>query len=554
MSKIKLLLPFFFRDAKTQAALIAAGALISFLDLTFVLRAKHFLDAGAWLHEVKFFFREAMLLLGIFLSAEGLRFWAHYASDQLTRRFALRLQDALVARVAAAPLATFVGQRRGDLMARVMKDADALSLFSVSFLASLLRDPLRALFFLGLLLASSPVFGALVVVGASAVGWITRRYRSSAEEMFAAMRHLDGTLFQWMETLLEHFPFLKAHSATGWLYAQWCQANERVWQRQMQANRMFLRYRLYTLLFFVALMAFLFVAALQNWGLFSNTPGTVAMLAASTFFCFSGLRQTALHWAGGIEEWGRACKIAEILSWKPETQTPPVAVCFPQDGGLRAVRLENVAFSYESGKPVLRCVNWVLRRGMAAALAGPNGSGKTTLAYLLLRLFEPQGGAIYYNDSHAREWDLQELRRRVGLVFQEPCLIDGTLRENLLAPAADAPFEKQQEAFGLVGLGALARDPATLDEFQIGPKKMGLSYGERQRLGLARVLLLDPDLLILDEATSALDPDSERDILRKLLERRRDKITVVISHRSRELGLPLEPFYLKDGEILSGAS
>lgn len=526
---------------------MGAGAFISFLDLALLARAKSFLDEALWHKELALFFQQALFLLGIFIAVETLRFWQTFQAELVAKRFCQRLQDALVAGIVAAPMSLFLSQPRGDLLQRVMKDADRISYFSGYFLSSLLREPLRALFFAGILFYTSPSFGLLALGGGAAALLAARMFQRRVASVCEELRQNEGTLFQRLETLLQHFPFLKAYNSGGVIYQHWLRTNQRVLQLNTRATRFHLMHALFHLLFMVGMLGLLFLAAWGNWGLFPSTPGTVALIAAATYFCFSGLRQTATQWTGLTDEWVRARKLAEILEWPPEKSLAETPREFPQP--LREVRIEDLAFGYHPEKTVLSGVDWKLQAGSAMALIGPNGSGKTTLSFLLLRLLEPQRGVIYYDGIPASQLDLTSLRRRVGLVFQEPFLIDGTLRENLLYNVDEIPFGAQQEALHVVGLGALAPNTRALESFQIGPKGQGLSYGERQRLALARALLANPDLLILDEAASALDPDSEHQILAEVLRRRADKMTLLISPRVKTPALPLEKYLLNHGKL-----
>lgn len=545
--KIKPLFPFFIKFWKAYLLLMVGGALISFLDLSLLLRAKSFLDQGVWQQETVLFLKASCLLLGLFLLLEGLRFWQHFEGDLVTKRLTQRLQDALVERISAAPMSTFVSQRRGDLFQRVMKDVDEVSLFSGQFLASFLRDPLRALFFAVLLFLASPIFGVLAFLCGGMVLLLTKIYQRKVKQVFEKLQQNEGSLFQWFETLLHYFPFLKAYNSSHLITSKWSQCNEKVIGLNLKATKLLLGHRFLNLSFLLILMGILFFAAIQDWGLFSNSPGTVATIAVSTFLCFSGLRNAALNWAGLTDQWVRAQKIAEILSWRPEAATAKNGKRLRET--LNEVHIENLSFGYLPGKKILRKINWRLEQGMAVSLTGANGSGKSTLAYLLLRLFDPQQGKICFNQMDFSQLDLMALRRHVGLIFQEPFLLNGSLKENLLYNVAPVTFEKQQEAMRLVGLESLAKSDQALDSFQVGHKGLGLSYGERQRLALGRALLANPDFLILDEATSALDPDSEQQILTDLLKRREDKITLLISHRLRKGMLPLKRYHLKNGEL-----
>lgn len=197
------------------------------------------------------------------------------------------------------------------------------------------------------------------------------------------------------------------------------------------------------------------------------------------------------------------------------------------------IRFDNVSFSYPSrpGVTVIRNFSTVIQPGTMIALAGPSGAGKSTLVSLLLRLFEPENGDIYYDEKNGRDIPLSALRSQMAVVPQDIFLFGGTIRENIAygrihaseAEIIDAAVKANAWDF-------ICRFPEGLDTV-VGERGTQLSGGQRQRIAIARAVLKDPRILILDEATSSLDSESERlvqDALDKLMTGR---TSVVIAHR-----------------------
>jgi ATP-binding cassette subfamily B protein len=179
---------------------------------------------------------------------------------------------------------------------------------------------------------------------------------------------------------------------------------------------------------------------------------------------------------------------------------------------------------------VIHEVTLGLRPGEVLGLLGRTGSGKTTLARLLLRLYDPQAGAVRLNGVDLRELPLAELRRRVGVVTQEVQLFRSTLRDNLTLFDPDVADERIWEALEALGLGAWARGLADGLDTPIEGSD-GLSAGEAQLLAFARVFLLDPGLVILDEASSRLDPATERQLEQAVDRLLEGRTAVIIAHR-----------------------
>jgi ABC-type multidrug transport system fused ATPase/permease subunit len=223
-------------------------------------------------------------------------------------------------------------------------------------------------------------------------------------------------------------------------------------------------------------------------------------------------------------------RVAEILDEPIDVQERPDAAA--PDLVRGSVEFEDVTLSYERGEPVLDRVSFAVRAGEALALVGPSGSGKSTIANLLLRLIDPDRGRVLIDGRDVRDWPLAELRRRVALVEQEPCLLHATIAENIRYARPDASDGDVREAARRAALGAfIERLPGQYDTI-VGERGLALSAGERQRIAIARALLADPAILVLDEPSAALDPGSERLVADGYRAAMQGRTTIVITHRT----------------------
>lgn len=180
------------------------------------------------------------------------------------------------------------------------------------------------------------------------------------------------------------------------------------------------------------------------------------------------------------------------------------------------ISFENVTFKYPTAspehKPILQGASFKLKAGDSTAIVGPSGSGKSTIIQLVERFYDPNEGAILYDDKDIRHIHLSVLRENIGLVSQEPVMIMGTIRDNLLYGNIDATEEECEEALRQANAHFVFELESGLDTFVGTAGIMNMSGGQKQRIAIARALIKKPKILILDEATSALDPKSEAEV------------------------------------------
>ena len=220
----------------------------------------------------------------------------------------------------------------------------------------------------------------------------------------------------------------------------------------------------------------------------------------------------------------------KVLALPPEPR-PEHPVPIPQ---LETLQFDEVSFQHQSAnQPALKEISFTVSRGETIAFVGPSGSGKTTLVKLLVGLYRPKEGHIFYNGTPEDEVDIEGLRERIGFVTQDAQLFSGSIRENLLFVRPGASDEECMDVLRQASVDSLlSRADRGLDTV-IGEGGVKVSGGEKQRLAIARALLRRPDLLVFDEATSSLDSLTEEEISQTIREvaGMRDAITILIAHR-----------------------
>jgi ABC-type multidrug transport system fused ATPase/permease subunit len=245
-------------------------------------------------------------------------------------------------------------------------------------------------------------------------------------------------------------------------------------------------------------------------------------------------------------------RVFDVLDRDPEVSDAPDAVAL--EDVRRGITFDGVDFAYGPGRPVLHGVRFTARVGALTALVGPSGAGKSTALALLLRLYDPDAGAIRIDERDLRTLRIDTVRQRVALVLQAHYLFGATVRENVALAVPGATDAEVAEVLRLACaddfVGALPDGWNTV----LGTRGTKLSSGQRQRLAIARALLKDAPILVLDEPTAALDPETERRVLENLRHWGRERVILIVTHRPATIRLADEVVVLRAGRVVEAGA
>ena len=220
-------------------------------------------------------------------------------------------------------------------------------------------------------------------------------------------------------------------------------------------------------------------------------------------------------------------------------------------GGRYDISFQHVTFGYEEGKEVLRDISFTVPQGRTFGVLGGTGSGKSTIIQLLSRLYEleDKGGCIYIGSRKIQDIPIEELRRNIGMVLQEPFLYSRSIRENIAASVPDATMEEIRHAARIACIDEAIMSFPDGYETLVGERGVTLSGGQKQRIAIARMLLRRTPIMIFDDSLSAVDSQTDYEIRRALKEHMREATVILISHRVTSLMGADEIMVLSQGRI-----
>ncbi|MGG0666318.1 ABC transporter ATP-binding protein [Viridibacillus arvi] len=241
-------------------------------------------------------------------------------------------------------------------------------------------------------------------------------------------------------------------------------------------------------------------------------------------------------------------RVFEIMDEKPERIDGQNAIEKEQLKG--EVVFQNVTFSYDTGKPVLKNISFQAKAGETIALVGPTGSGKTTIINLLTRFYDIDQGEILLDNEDIRSYKIANVREKVGVVLQDTYLFSGTIMDNIRYGRLDASDDEVIQAAKVAYAHSFIKYLPLQYQTEIKSGGTNLSQGQRQLLAIARAILEDADILILDEATSSVDTRTEVQIQKGLKHLMTGRTSFVIAHRLKTIENADKILVIRDGEII----
>jgi subfamily B ATP-binding cassette protein MsbA len=450
-----------------------------------------------------------------------------YLIERTGQRVLKNLRHDLFAHFQKLSISFFESRRTGEVMSRLTNDLTALQTVLTVAVISAVRAPVEVLGALGFMFWTNWQLSLFVFVILPPVAWIISRAGVRIRRATAQLQEQLAELSNYLQEKIAAMRLIQTFGTRRHEVEQFSLVNEGAYERTMTPVR--IQASLGPAIEFVGYMGVLLVL----W--FGARGGMEAQSLIVFLFAMhkAAMNFKAVAALSNMLRGGEAAaeRLFEMLDTQPEVRDAPDAVDLRERGVQGHLRFENVSFSYNAEREVLRDISFEIKPGEVVAIAGQTGSGKSTIASLVPRLYDPTAGRVTLDGVDLRAVSLDSLRLHIGAVPQETTLFHGTIRDNIAYGKPDATFEQVLEAARRAHADEFIRAKPQGYDTHVGERGTKLSGGQQQRIAIARALLRDPKLLILDEATSSLDAEIESLVQEALEELMRDRTTLIIAHR-----------------------
>ena len=488
------------------------------------------------------------VVLGLYVLRMLLRYFVQYYGHVIGVKMQSQMRRDLFSHLQKLPFRFYDNNETGRIMTRLTSD-----LFEVCELAhhgpeNLLISTVMIILSFSYLLTIDWILTLIIFTCVPILLLVTMHYRKAMKDAFNDRRRSNATINAAVESSVTGIRVTKAYTNTATEVEKFNKGDNEFVDSSYRAYDAMAKFHsstsfitdVFNVFILIAGGLFLYAGRI-SFGDYSTFIVSVSLFIQPVNTLISFMEQ----YQSGVSGFRR---FVEVMDEVPETDAPDAKVLTNVQG---TIEFQNVTYSYDESKEVLRNVSLHVKQGQKLALVGPSGGGKTTLCHLLPHFYElEQGnGRILIDGQDIRTLTLESVRRNIGIVQQDVFLFVGTIRENILYGRPDASEADMIEAAKRANIHDYVMSLEKGYDTEIGERGVKLSGGQKQRLSIARIFLKNPAILILDEATSALDNTTEVLIQEALDELCRGRTTLVVAHRLSTIRNADEIAVVMNGEI-----
>lgn len=460
-----------------------------------------------------------------------------------------KLRNQIFEKLLALPIGYFTEERKGDLISRMSNDVNEIQTSIVSFLEVFIREPLNIVLTLAVMIYISPQLSLFLLIFLPLSGLIVGRVGSVLRRSARGISEQMADITSVLDETLSGMRVVKAFNAEKSQYLRFLKLNNENYRlRNVSA-------RLGELASPLSETLGIAIVAIILWFGGRLVIRHETMLTAELFITyivmFTQIINPVKNLISAINQVNKGSasieRMEEILAVENTVVEAPDAL--PVTVFQESIEFRQVRFSYGE-KIILDNINLRIEKGKTIALVGSSGAGKSTLADLIPRFHDVTAGEILLDGVDIKKLKLDNLRRLIGVVSQDPILFNDTLYNNIILGSGGATTEQVKDAARIAHADRFIEAKPESYETLAGDRGARLSGGERQRITIARAVLKNPPIMILDEATSSLDTESERIVQQAINNLMQDRTSIVIAHRLSTVQNADEIIVLDKGRIV----
>lgn len=435
----------------------------------------------------------------------------------------------------------------GRLVTRVTSDVDALNELFASGLVSLLGDTLVVLFILAAMFRLSPVLSLLMLAALPLVFFVTILFRRAVASSNRRIRSAVARINSFLQEHVSGIAVLQLYNREARAARDFAAVNAAHRDAYFDSIRAYGWF--YPAIEFVSVLTIASLLVAGGWQVRHSALSLGILIAFFQYAMrlFRPIQDLSERYNILQAALAAAERIFQLLDTEPRILPPARPRPFPSS--IAPIEFDGVWFAYKDEEWILRDVSFTIQPGEVIAVVGHTGAGKTTLTNLLLRFYDVQRGAIRIGGADIREFDPRELRRRFGVVLQDPTLFTGTIADNIRLGSTHVTQDAIEIAAEQVNLLDFVEDLPSRFDHPVRERGAGLSTGQKQLISFARALAHDPLYLILDEATSSVDTETELKVREALDNMVAGRTSIIIAHRLSTIQRAHRIFVMHKGQL-----
>ncbi|MBA4053424.1 MAG: antibiotic ABC transporter ATP-binding protein [Marivirga sp.] len=489
-----------------------------------------------------------VLIVICVLLANTFRYLERVMATKIRTDLVKNLRMDIFRNISLLHLGFFNSERKGDLISRFTNDVQEVESAVMSSLKAVFKEPITIIVYFVILFIMSPKLMAFTLLVLPITGGVLAEIIKRLKRQAKLSQESLGRIVNILDETFSGMRVIKAFNARNFVIKKI--EDESSHYRKVSKSMAYkneLAAPVSEILGVLIIVGIIFFG-----GSLVLKDGSLEPEVFLTFLAvFSMIIQPAKNFSNGITSLQRGSASAErifaVIDTEPEIKSKPNAIQLLEFGD--SIEFKKVSFGYDK-ELVLKDINLKIEKGKTIALVGPSGGGKSTLADLVPRFYDPTEGEVLLDGISLTDYEIESLRKQMGVVTQESILFNDTIFNNIAFGMEHVREEDVIHAAKVANAHEFIEQTENGYQTLIGERGSKLSGGQRQRLSIARAVLKNPPVLILDEATSALDSESERLVQDALTNLMKNRTSIVIAHRLSTIQHADEIIVIQHGQIV----